>query len=179
MNVDYGFIGIGGMIFGQGLVNKMLGRRIIFERGLNLIAGSQAKDLEKSGCGELPLPVNPHIHSAVEIRLNLNPGPAAGDNLGAECFSPLKFLSGKRNARRTGELWHHDSFDAGDDEGAVSRHQRQVGHKDLLLLFRASYEVLEPNFYFKRCLVREFLLLGLMLTYFRLGQLEADEVELT
>ena len=126
----------------------------------------------------LALAVDAHGQDVALVGLELEPRAAARDDLRVEqhLVGRLVALGGEVDARGANELGDDDALRAVDDERAARRHEREVAHKDVLLLDLAGLAVDEADLHEQRCLVGDVLLLALVHRVLRLAELVLAEL---
>src|SRR5262249_38746970 len=105
------------------------------------------------------------------------PSAAGGDYFGAKVALTLNLLGSKEDAVGARKLGHNNALDAVYNKGAVLGHERQVGQEDLLLLLGGGNLVDQLDHGAHGDIERQLLRLGVMLVYFRLAQLNLEELE--
>ena len=104
------------------------------EEGLHLVVRLVAHGAQELRGLELALAVDLHVKLVAGRGLELQPGPAVGDDLGAVEPPARVGVLGRRvvDARGAHQLADDDALRAVDDEGAPLGHGREVAHVDAL-----------------------------------------------
>ena len=116
-----------------------LGGVVLGEGGIVGVAGQQAglvDDADEHGHGQLALAVDLDAEDALRRGLEFEPGPAAGDELGAgQALAALGVRLGRVvDAGGAHQLAHDHALGAVHDEGAAVGHQGEVTEEEALLL---------------------------------------------
>jgi hypothetical protein len=117
------------------LLEGILDRLGLVEQREDLVRGP-AERLEQHRDVLPALAVDPDADGVLLVDVELQPRPAAGDDLGDVdvLVGGLVQLSAEVDPRRAHELGHDHPLGAVDDEGAALGHHGEVPHEDLLLL---------------------------------------------
>ena len=103
----------------------------------DLLAVETEREQER-GDGNLAATVDARIDDVLGVELDIEPGPAIGNDAGGEQKlarrMALALVVIEEHARTAMHLRDDDALGAIDDEGAVGRHERHVAHVDVLLL---------------------------------------------
>ena len=130
--------------------------RVLLQRSHEaLVLAEQLDDLgvraitnraQQRGDVHLALAVDLDVEDTVRVGLVFEPGAAVGDDLRLEQpFADLVEALGIVHAGRTHELRHDNALRAVDDERTGRRHEREIAHKDLLLLDLARFLIDQAN----------------------------------
>ena len=93
------------------------------------VLGKEAQGAHERGAQELALAVDAGVEQALGVQLELDPGAAVGDDLGA--VEALVRGDAEEHAGAAVQLAHDHALGAVDDEGAAVGHDRQVAEVDL------------------------------------------------
>ena len=94
--------------------------------------GEEAQGAHEGGAQELALAVDAGVEQALGVQLELDPGAAVGDDLGA--VEALVRGDAEEHAGAAVQLAHDHALGAVDDEGAAVGHDRQVAEVDFRVL---------------------------------------------
>ena len=103
----------------------------VLEQGQNLVIVSQAQGAQEDAGRDLALAVHLDRQDVLVAGLELQPGPAGGDELGhaQPAVAAGVALGDEIDARRAHQLADHDTLGAVDDERAVAGHHGEVPHE--------------------------------------------------
>jgi hypothetical protein len=161
------------------LLQGVLDGRGVLEQ-LEDLLGGPAERLQQDGDALAALPVDADADGVLLVDVELEPGPARGDDLRDEdvLVGCLVDVMAEVHARRADELRHHNTLGAVDDEGPPLGHHGEVAHEDLLLLDLAGGLVDEHGLDEQGAGERLILVLGLLLGELLLLEGVLPEVEL-
>ena len=154
----------GGKIIALVLFDRRLEAGVLTEHGIDSIivsdvgsegAGRGVKGKTQCtyehGYGELAVLVNADVHDAVAVYLVFKPGSAIGYNgCGIGLFSCLVDVRLVIDAGRTDNLGYDDTLGAVYDEGTVFRHEREIAHVNIGLLYLTGQLVRQTHVHLQR-----------------------------
>ena len=149
------------------------------EEGQHLVVGLVANGAQELGGLELALAVDLHVELVAGGRLELQPGTAIGDDLGAvQAATRVGVLGGRVvDARGAHQLTDHDALGAVDDERAALGHGREVAHVDALLELLARLLDVQLDVHVERLAVGQVASAALELVVLGLAELVLVEVQ--
>ena len=161
------------------LLQRELDRGRVVEQRQDLVGGP-AQRFQQHRDVLAPLAVDADADRVLLVDVELEPGSAARDDLGHVdvLVGRLVEILGEVGAGGTHELRHDDALGAVDDEGAPTRHDREVPHEDFLLLDLAGHLVHERGFDEQRLAVRDVLVAALLFRGLDVFELVAAEIQL-
>src|SRR5690606_38608361 len=119
------------------MVARTLVGDLVVEGGQDLLAVHAERHQQRCH-RDLAATVYTRVNNVLRIELDIEPGPAIGDDTRGEQELAgrvrLALVMVEKDARRTVHLADDDALGAVDDERAVHRHERHVAHIDVLLL---------------------------------------------
>ena len=137
--------------------------------GVGLIRIVAAHGLEEQSHGQLAVLVYADIEEVVRVRLILQPGAVVGYHRGAVGgYLRLVRLLVVVHAGGADYLRDNDALRAVDDKGAAVRHEREVAHEDLLLLYLLRLFIAETHAHLERGRIGRVARLALLFRILRL-----------
>ena len=106
---------------------------------LQEVVGGESEGFQQDRRRHLPPAVNPNIDDVADIKLEIQPGTAIGDDARRIQNLPAgvrpAFVVGEKRARRAMKLTNYDALGAVNNKGAAVGHQRQFSDVHLLFAY--------------------------------------------
>ncbi len=178
VNFHEGFRDGGARVFLEGLVDilNIAGVDILEER-LELFVGAITKRTQQGGDGQLTLAVDLDGNNAGGRRIELEPGSAARDNLGAKQFTYGSLLGGEKYAWATNQLRYHDALGAVNHKSSTIGHPWVITQEDFLLADFAGLFIYKFSSGLKRDLEAGVLDFGGLLIVLRLFEIKITQIQ--
>ena len=141
------FLIIGGSVFFEACHDL----RLFSEQFQDLCVRADSKGTDQYRDRHLPGSVYTYIKNVIGVGLIFQPCAPVGDHgTGIQLFAQLVMGNSIINARGTHKLTYNDTLRAIDHKGSRAGHQRQIAHKDLMLVDLIRLLVVESYLYFQR-----------------------------